>query len=149
MLEVRESGSKTVDALNSLLRGEISAVETYRMALEKLIHTAARTTIEDCLHSHEARVNVLTQEVTRFGGEPSRTSGPWGSFAKLVEGGAKALGEKAAIAALEEGEDHGLKQYRSEMGKVDGSARHLLETQLLPAQQRTHRAMSDLKHTIH
>ena len=93
MLDVNES-DKTVEALNSLLRGEISAVETYRQALEKLHHATSRTTIEDCLHSHESRVNLLTQQVAQFGGQPSQGSGAWGSFAKLVEGGAKAFGRK-------------------------------------------------------
>jgi bacterioferritin (cytochrome b1) len=69
MLDVSEN-NKTAEALNSLLRGEISAVETYRQALEKLIHSASRTTIEDCMHSHEARVNLLTQQVAQFGGQP-------------------------------------------------------------------------------
>jgi len=148
MLDVNES-DKTVEALNSLLRGEISAVETYRQALEKLNHATSRRAIEDCLHSHESRVNLLTQQVGQLGGQPSQGSGAWGSFAKLVEGGAKAFGEKAAIAALEEGEDHGLKQYRSELSKLNGQARQLVEMQLLPAQERTHRSMSQLKHTLH
>ena len=58
-----------------------------------------------------------------WAGSPTDDSGPWGAFARLVEGGAKMFGEKAAISALEEGEDHGLKLYRDEIGKLDFASR--------------------------
>lgn len=140
---------KVVDALNGLLRGEISAVETYRQALIKLNHTDARAELEDCHRSHEHRTATLREHILRLGGSPASDSGAWGTFAKLVEGSATVLGEKAAIAALEEGEDHGLKLYREEVAKLDVSSRHLVEMALLPAQERTHRTMSSLKHTVH
>jgi uncharacterized protein (TIGR02284 family) len=141
---------KNVDALNSLLRGEISAVETYDQALQKLNDDASITSqLSDCRSSHEERVRLLRSEVTRLGGAPATGSGPWGTFAKLVEGGAKAFGKAAAIAALEEGEDHGLKQYRDDLQKLDSSTRSTVEQQLLAKQQQTHRAMSTLKKTLH
>jgi uncharacterized protein (TIGR02284 family) len=140
---------KVVDTLNSFLRGEISAVETYRQALEKLNHSTSRTLLLDCHLSHEQRVAKLRAQVEKLGGQPSADSGPWGTFARLVEGSAKVLGEKAAISALEEGEDHGLKLYRDEIGKLDQESRRLVETELLPAQERTHRTMSSVKHAMH
>jgi len=140
---------KTVDTLNSFLRGEISAVETYRQALERLNHSASRSQLLDCHLSHEQRIEKLRAQVARLGGQPSDNSGPWGAFAKLIEGGAKIFGEKAAISALEEGEDHGLKLYRDEIGKLDQESRRLVEAELLPAQERTHRTMSSIKHALH
>jgi hypothetical protein len=142
--------NKSVDALNSLLRGEISAVETYDQALQKLKDDAAvASQLSECRSSHEERVELLRSEIARLGGEPADGSGPWGAFAKLVEGGAKAFGRAAAIAALEEGEDHGLKEYRDELPKLDASMRSSLEPKLMSEQQQTHRAMSTLKKTIH
>jgi hypothetical protein len=141
---------KNVDTLNSLLRGEISAVETYDQALAKLNDDASLAQpLSECRFSHEQRVSLLRSEVARRGGEPANSSGPWGAFAKLVEGGAKALGKKAAIAALEEGEDHGLRQYRDDLPKLDGSVRSTLEPRLMTEQQQTHRVMSTLKHSLH
>lgn len=140
---------KVVDTLNTFLRGEISAVETYRQALQKLNHSASRTQLMDCHLSHEHRVARLRAQVEKLGGQPSDDSGAWGAFAKLIEGGAKILGEKAAISALEEGEDHGLKLYRDELDKLDQESRRLVETDLLPAQERTHRTMSSIKHAMH
>jgi hypothetical protein len=142
--------SHSVDKLNEFLRGEISAVETYRQALEKITSGATRVQLEQCRRSHEDRVSLLRQSIVKVGGEPVASSGAWGSFAKLAEGGAKVFGEKAAIAALEEGEDHGLKLYRGDdIEKLDSAAQQLVLSDLLPAQERTHRALSELKHSLH
>ena len=138
-----------VDTLNELLRGELSAVETYRQALEKLSNSPARVELEDCRRSHELRVQKLREQVVRMGGNPDTTSGAWGAFAKLFEGGAKVFGEKAAIAALEEGEDHGLRLYKGDIEKLDPASRALVEQDVLPAQERTHRSLSTLKHAMH
>jgi uncharacterized protein (TIGR02284 family) len=138
-----------MDTLNELLRGEISAVETYRQALEKLSDSRASGELEDCRRSHEERVQKLREQVVRLGGQPEEKSGPWGAFARLVEGSAKVLGEKATIAALEEGEDHGLKLYRTDIPRLDAASRALVETDVLPAQERTHSTLSALKHTMH
>jgi demethoxyubiquinone hydroxylase (CLK1/Coq7/Cat5 family) len=140
--------SKTVDTLNEFLRGEISAVETYRQAIEKLSASPNRSQLEECRRSHEQRIQRLKDQVRRLGGEPAEGSGAWGAFAKLVEGGAKVLGEGTAIAALEEGEDHGLKLYRGDLSGLDAPSRQLVESYLLAAQEQTHRSMSTLKKTM-
>ncbi|HXU64861.1 MAG TPA: DUF2383 domain-containing protein, partial [Polyangia bacterium] len=75
--------TKPVDTLNELLRGEISAVETYRQALEKLTNSDARMQLEDACRSHELRVQKLKDQVVRLGGKPDETSGAWGAFARL------------------------------------------------------------------
>ncbi|MFX5964688.1 hypothetical protein ABTE57_19190, partial [Acinetobacter baumannii] len=67
---------------------------------------------------------------------------------RLLEGGATAFGEKVAIDMLEEGEDHGLDSYKNELPKLDQDDAQLVETQLLPAQEVTHRAIRDLKHSF-
>jgi len=146
---MRTETDKSVVVLNELLRGEISAVETYRQAIDKLGSSATLGQLEDCRRSHEQRIPKLRELVARLGGQPAKESGAWGAFARLFEGGAKAFGERAALAALEEGEDHGLKLYRDDLDKLDASSRRLVEMDLLPAQERTHRDMSALKHTLH
>ena len=141
----------SVDQLNSFLRGEISAVETYRMALDKLDATSPnRGELEGCLTSHQERVVALREAIQQLGGTPADSSGPWGVFAKAVEGTAKAFGDRAAIAALEEGEDHGLRDYRDELDDddLDIQSKSFLTSRLLPAQQATHDRMSQLKHRM-
>jgi hypothetical protein len=146
---MRGETDKAVDTLNGFLRGEISAVETYRQAIEKLGNSATVAQLEDCRRSHEQRVVKLREQIERLGGEPSKGSGPWGAFARLFEGGAKTFGERAAVAALEEGEDHGLKLYQDDLSKLDAASRQLVQMDLMPAQERTHQFMSTLKHTLH
>jgi Domain of unknown function (DUF2383) len=140
---------KTVEALNGFLRGEISAVETYRQAIERLGESSTWAQLEDCRHSHEQRVAKLRDQVERLGGEPARDSRTWDAFARLFEGGAQPFGESAAVAALEEGEDHGLKLYREDLDKLDTASRQLVEMDLLPAQEQTHHFMRRLKRTLH
>ena len=142
------SMSRTVEHLNSFLRGELAAVETYRLALKKLDHSTHRGMLEHCERSHAERARLLADEIRRYGGEPSGASGPWGTFAKLVESGAVALGEKAAILALEEGEDHGRDDYRRDLPELVPSARQRIENDVIPEQNRTHYAMSRLKREL-
>jgi hypothetical protein len=100
------------------------------------------------MRSHEDRVTFLREQIRQLGGTPASSSGPWGVLAKVVEGGARVLGDKAAIAALEEGEDHGLKDYRHDIDKLDPECRDLVRSRLLPAQEDTHSRMSALKRRL-
>jgi uncharacterized protein (TIGR02284 family) len=139
---------QSVDVLNSFLRGEISAVETYRQALEKVTEPQVRTPLQECLQSHSQRVTLLSEQVRTLGGSPSTSSGVWGAFAKVVEGGAKAFGDKVAVAALEEGEDHGRNDYKRDLDKLDAATRQVVQSRIVPEQQRTHDTMSRLKKTF-
>lgn len=143
------SNQKVCDSLNDLLKGEISAVETYRQALEKVNEPSLRPLLVDNSRSHQERVGTLRNIIIQLGGTPAQSSGTWGGFAKLVEGGAKAFGLKAALAALEEGEDHGLRLYKREIDNLDFSTRAVVESELLPAQMRSHDVMSAVKHSVH
>lgn len=134
-----------LDHLNSFLRGELSAVETYRQAIEKLDDISSVSQLRECMTSHQRRVTVLSETIRRLGGEPATSSGAWGVFAKLIEGGAKVFGEHAAIAALEEGEDHGLADYKRDLKDLDPSVARFIQTSILPEQERTHLTMSQLK----
>ena len=138
----------SIDQLNSFLRGEMSAVETYQMALDKLDKVSlARDELLANLKSHQDRVMALQDAIVAVGGTPAKGSGPWGAFAKAVEGTAKILGDKATVAALEEGEDHGLKDYKVDAGELDAECQRLVG-QLLPQQQQTHDRMSALKRRL-
>jgi uncharacterized protein (TIGR02284 family) len=139
---------QSVDVLNSFLRGEISAVETYRQAIEKVEQPKVKTQLQDCMQSHAQRVTLLSDQIRTLGGQPSTSSGVWGTFAKAVEGGAKTFGERAAVSALEEGEDHGRNDYKRDISKLDTVSRQLVETRVVPEQQRTHDAMSSLKKAL-
>ena len=135
-----------VDQLNSFLRGELSAIETYRQAIEKMSdEPLVRDELTRLQSSHQKRASMLQTEIRRLGGEPATDSGVWGSFAKLVEGGAKLFGKKAALSALEEGEDHGRNDYQRDMSDLTTATRTFVVQNILPEQQRTHDALNQLQ----
>lgn len=134
----------TVDKLNGILKGEISAVETYRQALEKITDPAIAKELECAKSCHSGRVEELVSQVQNAGGQPAETSGAWGAFAKMMEGGAKIAGDKATIAILEEGEDKGLADYKKLLEDTDPTVKIAAQA-LLPKQEATHQKMRDLK----
>jgi hypothetical protein len=139
-------GDVSVEVLNELLRGELSAVESYDRALPAVEDKPAlRTDLQECRASHELRVERLRRAIADVGGEPVRASGAWGLFAKAVAGGARALGWKTVIMTLEEGEEHGLAEYEDVMPRLDEPIRRLVSTQLYPEQQHTHSVLAALK----
>jgi hypothetical protein len=90
-------------------------------------------------------VQKLVTRIAMLGGDPVDDSGVWGGFAKLVQGGAQLFGKNAAIAALEQGEDIGKKDYSQDLDKLTPETRTFVTSELLPEQQRTHDALSSLK----
>jgi len=139
---------KAIDQLNSFLRGEISSVETYRQALDRIQDQRVRNELQNLLRSHQERTDLLRQRVVELGGNPSTSSGTWGAFAKLVEGASKMLGVGPALAALQQGEEHRLSDYRRDLGDLDPQSQEFVRSRLLPEQERTHRAMTTLQHTM-
>ena len=109
-----------VTALNSLLRGEMSALETYRDAREKLgEESGLGAELLPIQLDHRDAADALWHHIEQHGGKPSEGSGPWGAFAKTVEGTAELLGDKAVLKALKEGEEHGFKDYQDALEDKD------------------------------
>ncbi|GAC1352740.1 MAG: hypothetical protein NVS3B20_21930 [Polyangiales bacterium] len=142
------NSKEVIEQLNSFLRGEISAVETYRQAIEKLTDNKAKMQLQQCHQSHQQNVSALKARIQQIGGKPAEGSGPWGAFAKVVQAGADVFGEKTAIAALEEGEDHGLRDYKSGIEKLDSETRRFIEAEILAKDKQTHEVMRGLKKTF-
>jgi uncharacterized protein (TIGR02284 family) len=142
---MQQPNNNSVDELNTLLGGEISAVESYKKALQGIDDQSLMPVLEECQVSHARRAQMLRQRVEELGGKPTETSGLWGVFARSVEGTAAAFGDKAAIEVLEEGEDKGLKDYEDRMARFDSESLRLIQSQCYPQQQLTHKTLSDLK----
>lgn len=114
------------DDLNSCLRGELAAIETYRQALEKSRSEYGTDPkfeqLEKMMRNHEQGATLLQSLVRQKGGEPDTDSGAWGTWANTVMGASRLLGDKAALKALKEGEESGIKQYRSLIDSSDTPA---------------------------
>lgn len=139
---------KDVDQLNSFLRGELAAVETYDQALSKIDDGQLKKPLREARASHDRRADLLRLRIVKLGGEPASSSGVWGGFAKLVEGSAAVFGVSPAVAALEEGEDHGRNDYRADLHDLSPETQTFLSSDILPEQQRTHDLLSTLKRQI-
>ena len=128
-----------ISVLNSLLRGELAATETYQQALEKLNGDASAEVLKHMDVQHREADNELRVHIRQCGGEPDTSSGAWGTWAKLVEGTAKLLGNTAALKALKEGEEHGVKEYEEALSgsTVPTECKTLIQARLLP-QTRNH-----------
>jgi len=128
------SDTKTTDTLNSLLRGEISAVETYLQAEDKFAGNTDSDALRRMRDDHQEASNQLRMHVRDKGETPAHGSGAWGTFAKLIEGGAKVFGRAAALKALKEGEEHGVNSYESALGdrQLPPECNTLIRDRLLP-----------------
>ena len=131
--------SNECSTLNSLLRGELAATETYQQALAKVGNEAEATELRRIHVQHREAANTLRQHIHSHGGKPDQDSGVWGKFAKAVEGTATLLGNSAALKALKEGEERGIKDYEAAVKdeKLPGDCKTLISTKLLP-QTREH-----------
>ena len=133
---------ETVRQLNSFLRGEISAAETYRMAVDKLDQaqqSAAQGSVgllREIQSEHDRAAQTLRDRIHELGGEPSDSSGAWGAWAATVQSTMNLFGDASDLKGLKEGEEHGLKDYQAGVDDIDPASAQLVQNQLIPAQQR-------------
>ena len=131
---------QVVSSLNSFLRGEISAAETYRMAIDKAADSADNAAniglLREIQEEHGRAAQALRDRIRELGGEPSDSSGAWGAWAKFTQGTANLFGDTSSLKSLKEGEEHGLKDYREGADDIDPTSSQLVQNQLIPAQQR-------------
>jgi len=127
----------STDWLNRLVRGELSAIETYQQALHKMHDAPEATELQAIEADHRGAVRALKDQVVQRGGTPDDQSGAWGTWAKFVAGTARILGNTAALEALRQGEQHGIKEYERAMeaDDLDAETCKIIRTKLLPQAQ--------------
>lgn len=120
--------------LGTLVRGELAAVETYKQALDKISTKESKGELQRIETDHEQALKVLREHMESRSAAAPVDSGLWGEWAKAVEGAASAFGDKAAIKALKEGEEHGVYSYERALGDehMDAEIRRIISSQLLP-----------------
>lgn len=137
--------NKKSEIIKELIQGELSATETYKQALQKFSkdQPMAAQELQKIEAEHEKAVEILKQKFPGNGDVP-HSSGVWGTFSKAVEGTAKVFGNKAAIKALKEGEELGIREYEKALKEpeLDPDFKQLISTTLLP-QTRSHLPVLD------
>lgn len=128
------SVDECIDTCNQLLRGEMSAVETYQEAIRKFSDVPGVEVLRNIESEHRLSIADLQANIREMGGEPSSDSGAWGEFAKAVQKTANLFGENSATASLLKGERHGEREYCEAIDDDDTlpECRVMMEATLLP-----------------
>src|SRR5438270_7315017 len=81
-----------------------------------------------------AAAQTWREHVKERGGNPADSSGPWGAWAKFIEGAAQLFGNAAALKALKQGEEHGIKDYEDVLTDphLDPCCANVIRAELLP-----------------
>jgi len=119
-----------MNKLDECLRAELSAAETYQVALRYVRQSDVARTLRRIHESHERRARALRERLRSAGGDLPRSSGTWGAVARLVQAGAHLLGDGPILRALEDGEERVSSLYALGVERCDPETRRLLEGDL-------------------
>ncbi len=126
--------SQCIDVCNDLLRGELSAIETYSDTINKYTDEPEVVILRDIRGEHIDSANRLRKNVKSMGGDPDHSSGAWGGLTKAIQGTANFFGEGSAITSLKQGEEIGKTMYENalENDAVLGDCKEMIRSSLLP-----------------
>jgi len=139
-----------IDVCNSLLRGELSAVETYTQAIEKYPTDPKVSELQSIRREHVEASAILTKNVRSMGGIPDTDSGAWGVFAKAVQGTANFFGTGSAVESLLQGEESGRHDYENALSddKVMMECKVMIREELLPKVRQHIARLEQLQHAV-
>ncbi len=139
-----------VSVCNGLLRGELSAVETYGQAIEKFPGTSAVAELRRIRAEHSEAASRLSANVREMGGEPEKDSGAWGLFTAAVQGAANLFGADSAIESLKRGEIAGRKDYQDALldAEVMSECKEMIREELLPPVIEHIASLERLEHAV-
>jgi len=123
-----------IDMLNSLLRGQLSAVETYDQAVIRFEDPRLLADLQTIREEHIEAEILLREKVLQMGGEPVDTSGPWVTCTAAFSGETGATGPATALAALRQGEEHSINALEDSLKheNINLDCKNLIRTNLLP-----------------
>ena len=128
--------TNTTESLKEIYKGELSASETYKQALEKIKDQPESDQLLTMQKDHFHAMQSLKNYIDVSNEKTPEGSGAWGTWAKTVMGTAKIFGDKSALKALKEGEEHGLKQYEDALNDdIDPSLKNMIKEKFIPRQK--------------
>ena len=127
--------------LEALLQQELAASQTYQELAERWKDTPHIDAIRQNQASHQRRVEALQARVAETGGWAEPETRPWPG----IDGDTGAV-----LTVLEENEDQLLREYRNRpgMADLDAASLRILGDTLIPEQDKSHRAIADLKAAV-
>jgi len=124
---------KVVRILNSLLRSEISATESYTQAIPRFASDVE--VLREIAREHGQAVTELRAAIQSVGGTPDQSSGVFPALLpRVVNGPAQVFGEAAALKVLKDVEERGLDEYQDAIQRLNGSGSSWISDSQIPAQ---------------
>lgn len=129
-----KSNSESVAICNRLLKGEVSAVETYDKAIRLFEGRPNVNVLDNLKDRHLRTLEQLSENIRSAGGEPTTESGGWGLLANSIQSAANLLGKGSAIESLLRGEKLGKQLYDEALqnDQLLPESRDLISYTLLP-----------------
>lgn len=130
----------SVARLQDCLRSELAAVATYELALTCAPLVEIHRTLQEILTSHARRAALLRARLDHLGADMASapSSGSWEAFVSALDSTSRSEPPRAAITALERGEQDAVALYAAGVARCDLWTRTLLTAEFLPEQKRTH-----------
>ncbi len=136
-------GSKIVDHLNKVLRGELSAVDAYEQVIGRFASEPEIYRLYAIKTEHEDSVRSLRTMISHEGAFPDDAAGLWGTVVKAVVGAGKLFGNSSALTAVRQGEEHGLRLYEDLANEnLNYEDLRVIRSKLIPRQEK-HIALLD------
>jgi hypothetical protein len=133
MIDQTTDPERVVRILNSLLRSEISATETYSQAIPKIASDVE--VLREIAREHGQAVSELRTAIKSVGGVPDETSGIWPALpSKVYEGPAQVFGAAATLQALKDVEERSLGDYQEALRRLNGSSNGWISGSVIPTQ---------------
>lgn len=132
--------------MDDLIRGEMAAVKSYTTILGDMKPSKEKTKLEKIRANHENAVSKLKKFATADVKEDTDSSGAWGAFASAWTGGAQLIGNKTALKALTQGEEHGIDEYKEALNDdtIKPELKQMIRTQFIPKQQEHLKTIKEL-----
>lgn len=145
-----QKAEKTIEACNNLLKGEISAVETYGKAIDKFNDEPEIPVLRAIREEHEKAAGLLRNHVLELHGLPETGSGAWGAITGAIQSTVNFFGEGAAVKSLEQGEMLGQKGYADmlEDEEILPAVKRTVRDLLLPMVNRHIKRLEDMENRI-
>ena len=143
MIDQPADPERVVRILNSLLRSEISATETYSQAIPKVATDVE--VLREIAREHGQAVSDLRAAIQRVGGVPDETSGTWPALpSKVYDGPAHVFGAAATLQVLKDVEERSLGDYQEALRRLNSSADGWISGSVITTQSKHISRLEDL-----
>ena len=142
--QVQSQPKDSGDALNRLLRHELTAIETYQCVIDTF-EGQLDAQLKPLLEGHLQRAAHINDYLLALGKKRSHIQGFWGVLMSMTDSAGTMLDRQTILAALAEMEGHGVADYRRELCHLDDLSRVQVEAELLPGQERAVAALATVK----